>query len=78
MVAAALLGVLTTLFLSLALATLLRLPRERWGVFVAMTAFSNTLFIGLPVSHPAVRGRLCSLCDALLSGNTVFVQSVGF
>ena len=45
MVAAALLGVLMTLFLSLALATLLRLPRERWGVFVAMTAFSNTLSV---------------------------------
>ena len=50
MVVAAMLGVLMTLLLSLALAALLRLPRERWGVFVAMAAFSNTLFIGLPVS----------------------------
>ena len=49
MVVSALLGVLVTLVLSLGLASLLRLPRERWGVFVAMTAFSNTLFIALPV-----------------------------
>ena len=50
MVASAMVGVAVTLALCLLLAKLLRLPRERWGVFVAMAAFSNTLFIGLPVS----------------------------
>ena len=50
MVIAAMLGVTVTLGLSLVLAKLLRLPQERWGVFVSMASFSNTLFIGLPVS----------------------------
>ena len=45
MVASAMVGVAVTLALCLLLAKLLRLPRERWGVFVAMAAFSNTLFV---------------------------------
>ena len=48
-VAAALLSVGATLLLSMGLASLLRLPRERWGVFAAMAGMSNTLFIGIPV-----------------------------
>ena len=47
--ASALLGVGVTLLLSMAVASLLRLPRERWGVFVTMAGLSNTLFIGIPV-----------------------------
>ena len=78
MVAAALLGVLMTLFLSLALATLLRLPRERWGVFVAMTAFSNTLFIGLPISTQLFGDACVPYVMLYYLANTVFVQSVGF
>ena len=50
MVVSAMAGVAVTLLLSMGLAALLRLPRERWGVFVAMAGLSNTLFIGLPVS----------------------------
>ena len=38
-----------TLLLSAGAAALLRLPRERWGVFVAMAGLSNTIFIGIPV-----------------------------
>ena len=48
MVVSAMAGVAVTLLLSMGLAALLRLPRERWGVFVAMAGLSNTLFIGLP------------------------------
>ena len=78
MVVAAMLGVLMTLLLSLALAALLRLPRERWGVFVAMTAFSNTLFIGLPVSTQLFGDACIPYVMLYYLANTVFVQSVGF
>ncbi|MCI9352064.1 MAG: AEC family transporter [Lawsonibacter sp.] len=46
---AVLLGLAATLLLSMGTATLLRLPRNRWGVFVAMGGMSNTLFVGLPI-----------------------------
>ena len=49
MLAAGLSSIGITLLISMGVATLLHLPRERWGVFVAMAAFSNTLFIGIPV-----------------------------
>jgi len=41
----------TTLLLGAAAATLLKLPRNRWGLFVAMAGISNSLFIGLPVTQ---------------------------
>ena len=40
-----------TLLLGAAAATLLKLPRNRWGLFVAMAGISNSLFIGLPVTQ---------------------------
>ena len=40
-----------SLLISAAVATLLKLPRNRWGVFVAMAGISNTMFIGLPVTN---------------------------
>lgn len=40
---------LVGVFVSAAIARFLRLPRERQGVFVAMSAFSNSTFIGLPM-----------------------------
>lgn len=40
-----------SLLISAAAATLLKLPRSRWGVFVAMGGISNTMFIGLPVTN---------------------------
>lgn len=49
-----LLAPLTANLLSVALcmlaARLLALPRKRWGVFVVMASFSNTIFIGLPMA----------------------------
>lgn len=51
MMLAVLVSVTVSIFASILLANLLRLPRERWGVFVSMAAFSNTLFIGVPVCH---------------------------
>lgn len=76
-VAAALLGVGATLLLSMGLATLLRLPRARWGVFAAMAGLSNTLFIGIPVCTQLF-GEVCMPYVMLYYlGNTTFLQSAG-
>ena len=48
--AAALLSVLLTLLLALPIGKALKLPGPRLGVFVVMFAFSNSVFIGVPVS----------------------------
>lgn len=77
MLISGLLGVGATLLVSLVLATLLRLPRERWGVFVAMTAFSNTLFIGIPVSTQLFGEACMPYLMIYYLANTTFVQSAG-
>ena len=77
MVISGILGVGATLLLALVLATLLRLPRERWGVFVAMTAFSNTLFIGIPVSTQLFGEACMPYLMLYYLGHTMFLQSVG-
>lgn len=76
-VSAALLGVGATLLLSMGLATLLRLPRARWGVFAAMAGLSNTLFIGIPVCTQLF-GEVCMPYVMLYYlGNTTFLQLAG-
>ena len=77
MLISALLGVTATLFLSMALASLLKLPRERWGVFVSMAAFSNTLFIGIPVTTQLFGDACLPYVMIYYLANTLFVQSVG-
>ena len=77
MVVSAMVGVAVTLVLSLLLAKLLRLPRERWGGFVAMAAFSNTLFIGLPVSTQLFGDVCVPYVMMYYLANTLFVQSAG-
>ena len=77
MLLSALLGVGATLLLSLGLASLLRLPRERWGVFAAMAGLSNTLFIGIPVCTQLF-GEVCMpYLMTYYLGNTTFLQSAG-
>ena len=76
MVASAMVGVAVTLALCLLLAKLLRLPQERWGVFVAMAAFSNTLFIGLPVSTQLFGDVCVPYVMIYYLANTIFTQSV--
>ena len=77
MVLSGMMGVAVTLVLSMALAKVLRLPKERWGVFVAMAAFSNTLFVGLPVSTQLF-GEVCvPYVMMYYLANTTFVQSAG-
>ena len=50
LIATAMSGVAITLAFSALVATILRLPKKRWGVFTAMAGTSNTLFIGLPLT----------------------------
>ena len=76
-VLAGMVGVAVTLAISAVAAALLRLPRARWGVFVAMAGLSNTLFIGIPVSTQLF-GDVCMPYVMLYYlANTSFLQSVG-
>lgn len=78
MLISAVLSVGATLLLSMALASLLRLPRERWGVFVLMAGLSNTLYIGIPVSTQLFGDACLPYVMTYYLGNTVFLQSFGF
>ena len=78
MLAAGLSSIGITLLISMGVATLLHLPRERWGVFVAMAAFSNTLFIGIPVCTQLFGDACMPYLMVYYLSNTSFLQSVGF
>ena len=77
MLVAGLLGVGMTLLISMGVATLLRLPGERWGVFVAMAGLSNTLFIGIPVCTQLFGEACMPYLMVYYLSNTTFLQSVG-
>ncbi len=70
-------GVVVTLLVSVGLACLLKLPRERWGVFVAMAGLSNTLFIGIPVCTQLFGEVSMPYIMIYYLGHTAFLQSVG-
>ena len=70
-------GVAVTLLVSMAAAWLLRLPRERWGVFVAMAGLSNTIFIGIPVCTQLFGEACMPYLMLYYLGNTSVLQSVG-
>lgn len=72
-----LLGVGVTLLLSMGLASLLRLPRARWGVFAAMAGLSNVLFIGIPVCTQLFGEACLPYVMLYYLGNTTFLQSAG-
>lgn len=77
MVAAGLLGVGVSMLISVAAALLLRLPRKRWGVFVAMAGLSNTLFIGIPVCTQLFGEESLPFVMLYYLANTSFLQSAG-
>lgn len=77
MLVAGLLGVIVTLLISMGVATLLRLPKERWGVFVAMSGLSNTLFIGIPVCTQLFGEACMPYVMVYYLANTSILQSVG-
>lgn len=76
MVASSLVGVGLTLLLSVILAFPLKLPRERWGVFVSMAGLSNTIFIGLPLCTQLFGERAVPYVMLYYMGNTIFFQTV--
>lgn len=69
-------GVALTLMLSAVAATLLKLPRKQWGVFVTMAGLSNTLFIGLPLTTQLFGDVSIPFIMIYYLCNTTFTQSV--
>lgn len=76
MVAAAMLGVACNFVLGMILATALKLPRSRWGVFVCMVGLSNTLFIGMPLSTQLFGEKCLPFVMVYYMSSTMFTQSV--
>ena len=71
-----------SLLLSAGVATLLKLPKNRWGVFVCMGGISNTMFIGMhmeaaellginPITVFAGQNSGASLGNLICPNNTV-------
>jgi len=77
MVLAGAVSVVVNLLISALVAALLHLPRERWGVFVAMAGLSNTLFIGIPVCTQLFGEESMPYIMLYYLGHTTFLQSVG-
>ena len=77
MLVSAYLSIGLTMLLSVLLANLLKLPRERWGVFVTMTGLSNTLFIGIPVCTQLFGDACMPFLMVYWLGNTSYLQSAG-
>lgn len=63
--------------ISLLLSRLLKIPKNRQGVFFALTTFSNTVFIGFPVTRALLGddGISCALLYYLV--NTCLFWSIG-
>jgi len=76
-VAAGAVSIVAALLLSALVATLLKLPRKRWGVFVMMGGLSNALFIGLPVCNQLFGDACTPQVMLYYLTNTTFLQSVG-
>ena len=76
MLLSCILGVVINFLIGMALATAMKLPRNRWGVFVSMLALSNTIFIGLPLCTQLF-GEVCTPYIMLYYlSNTIFTQSL--
>ena len=76
MLAAAYLGVTVNMLLGFLLSKALKMPRERWGVFVCMVGLSNTLFIGIPVCKQLFGDACMGYLMIYYLANTTYVQSV--
>ncbi len=76
MLAVPLATVLVMLAVSFAAAEMLKLPKKREGVFIAMSFLSNTLFIGLPMSTQLFGEVSVPFVMAYWMVCTCFTQSV--
>lgn len=70
-------SVVIVLIISAAVAKLLKLPRSRWGVFVSMCGFSNTIFIGLPMATQLLGDSCIPYVMIYYLASTILVQTVG-
>lgn len=77
MIIAGMISVAAELLVSAALASMLRLPKKRWGVFVAMAGLSNTLFIGIPVCTQLFGEESLPYIMLYYIAHTTFLQSAG-
>ena len=66
-----------SLLLGTGVATLLKLPRKRWGVFVAMAGIPNTLFIGMPMITQLFGEVGIPYMMTYYLANSCFTQTVG-
>lgn len=78
MVLAAAIEIFTMMILAAVVATIQRLPREQWGVFVIMSSLSNTLFIGIPVCTQLFGEVSVPYVMTYYIAHTLFLQLVGF
>ena len=76
--AAAFISVILTLLLALPLGRLLKLPRRRLGVFAVMFAFSNSVFVGVPVSRALFGEAVIPYTLLYYIANTSLFWGVGF
>ena len=70
------LTIILNLVISILIGKSLHLPRNRFGVFVAMAFLSNTLFIGLPLSTQLFGETAVGYVMIYYIGGTVFTQTV--
>ncbi|MCR5370907.1 MAG: AEC family transporter [Clostridium sp.] len=76
MLAVPFITIITCLIISEAAAKVLKLPKERAGVFVALAFISNTMFIGLPLSTQLFGEVSVPFVMLYYMGSTVFTQTV--
>lgn len=76
MLVACILGVIVNFAIGMAVAALMKIPRERWGVFVSMLALPNSLFIGLPVCTQLFGDVCIPYVMVYYLSNTIFTQTV--
>lgn len=65
-----------TLVLGAVVATALKLPKNRWGIFVAMSGISNTMFIGLPMTQQLFGPVSLPYMMTYFLASSVFTQTV--
>lgn len=78
MILAAAVEISAMLVLAAVAALVLRLPRDRWGVFVVMSGLSNTLFIGIPVCTQLFGEVSVPYVMIYYLAHMLFVQVVGY
>lgn len=76
MMLSAMAGILLTLLLGAIAATLLKLPKNQWGVFASMAGTSNTLFIGLPMSTQLFGDISIPFVMIYYLSSTIFTQTL--